>query len=83
VWPRLSAGKRTDLGRADVAAGSTARGLSFSDEGPGKWGFGDAMNEVPAGMRWPVVPEQGVHTAEALGIVVRLVNIKRSAAKPP
>lgn len=37
-------------------------------------GSGEAMNEVPAGMRWPDVAEQQARTAEALEIIVRLLD---------
>jgi coenzyme F420-dependent glucose-6-phosphate dehydrogenase len=37
-------------------------------------GSGEAMNEVPAGMRWPSVSEQLRRTEEALGIVKRLLD---------
>ncbi|HET6794095.1 MAG TPA: LLM class flavin-dependent oxidoreductase, partial [Acidimicrobiales bacterium] len=37
-------------------------------------GSGEAMNEVPAGIEWPGVAEQQERTAEALEIVVRLLN---------
>ena len=37
-------------------------------------GSGEAMNEVPAGIHWPDVAEQQARTAEALEIIVRLLN---------
>ncbi len=37
-------------------------------------GSGEAMNEVPAGMRWPSVSEQLRRTEEALEIVKRLLD---------
>src|SRR5579884_4384259 len=37
-------------------------------------GSGEAMNEVPAGMHWPSVGEQLERTAEALTIIVRLLD---------
>src|SRR5438045_5693505 len=37
-------------------------------------GSGEAMNEVPAGMRWPSVSEQLRRTAEALEIIKRLLD---------
>lgn len=37
-------------------------------------GSGEAMNEVPAGMQWPGVREQQDRTAEALEIIVRLLD---------
>lgn len=37
-------------------------------------GSGEAMNEVPAGLRWPSVGEQLERTEEALTIIVRLLN---------
>lgn len=37
-------------------------------------GSGEAMNEVPAGMEWPDVAEQHGRTAEALEIIVRLLD---------
>jgi coenzyme F420-dependent glucose-6-phosphate dehydrogenase len=37
-------------------------------------GSGEAMNEVPAGMEWPPVAEQQARTAEALEIIVRLLD---------
>jgi coenzyme F420-dependent glucose-6-phosphate dehydrogenase len=37
-------------------------------------GSGEAMNEVPAGMRWPSVAEQLQRTEEALTIVTRLLD---------
>ncbi|MBV9166051.1 MAG: LLM class flavin-dependent oxidoreductase [Solirubrobacterales bacterium] len=37
-------------------------------------GSGEAMNEVPAGMRWPSVGEQLGRTEEALTIVTRLLD---------
>jgi coenzyme F420-dependent glucose-6-phosphate dehydrogenase len=40
-------------------------------------GSGEAMNEVPAGMQWPGVAEQQARTAEALEIIVRLLDGER------
>ncbi|MDX6556491.1 MAG: hypothetical protein QOD86_2686 [Miltoncostaeaceae bacterium] len=37
-------------------------------------GTGEAMNEVPAGMRWPSTGEQLARTEEALTIVTRLLD---------
>jgi coenzyme F420-dependent glucose-6-phosphate dehydrogenase len=37
-------------------------------------GSGEAMNEVPAGMRWPSVAEQLERTEEALTIIKRLLD---------
>ncbi len=37
-------------------------------------GSGEAMNEVPAGMRWPAVKEQLERTEEALTIIARLLD---------
>lgn len=37
-------------------------------------GSGEAMNEVPAGMRWPSVSEQLERTEEALTIITRLLD---------
>jgi coenzyme F420-dependent glucose-6-phosphate dehydrogenase len=37
-------------------------------------GSGEAMNEVPAGMRWPAVAEQLERTEEALTIIKRLLD---------
>ena len=37
-------------------------------------GSGEAMNEVPAGMRWPSTAEQLARTEEALTIIVRLLD---------
>jgi coenzyme F420-dependent glucose-6-phosphate dehydrogenase len=37
-------------------------------------GSGEAMNEVPAGLRWPPVSEQLERTEEALTIVTRLLD---------
>lgn len=37
-------------------------------------GSGEAMNEVPAGMRWPSVEEQLARTEEALQIIARLLD---------
>jgi coenzyme F420-dependent glucose-6-phosphate dehydrogenase len=37
-------------------------------------GSGEAMNEVPAGMHWPPVPEQLARTEEALEIIKRLLD---------
>ena len=37
-------------------------------------GSGEAMNEVPAGMRWPSTGEQLARTEEALTIVTRLLD---------
>lgn len=37
-------------------------------------GSGEAMNEVPAGMRWPSVDEQLARTEEALQIIIRLLD---------
>jgi coenzyme F420-dependent glucose-6-phosphate dehydrogenase len=37
-------------------------------------GSGEAMNEVPAGMRWPAVSEQLARTEEALQIITRLLD---------
>lgn len=37
-------------------------------------GSGEAMNEVPAGMQWPVVGEQLARTEEALTIIRRLLD---------
>jgi coenzyme F420-dependent glucose-6-phosphate dehydrogenase len=37
-------------------------------------GSGEAMNEVPAGMRWPSVGEQLARTEEALTIIARLLD---------
>lgn len=37
-------------------------------------GSGEAMNEVPAGMRWPAVGEQLERTEEALTIIRRLLD---------
>ncbi|WP_051426353.1 LLM class flavin-dependent oxidoreductase [Jiangella gansuensis] len=37
-------------------------------------GSGEAMNEVPAGMSWPSVPEQLDRTEEALTIIGRLLD---------
>jgi coenzyme F420-dependent glucose-6-phosphate dehydrogenase len=37
-------------------------------------GSGEAMNEVPAGMRWPPVSEQLARTEEALTIIKRLLD---------
>lgn len=37
-------------------------------------GSGEAMNEVPAGMEWPDVAAQQARTAEALEIIVRLLD---------
>jgi coenzyme F420-dependent glucose-6-phosphate dehydrogenase len=37
-------------------------------------GSGEAMNEVPAGMKWPSVGEQLERTEEALTIITRLLN---------
>ncbi|HKO28079.1 MAG TPA: LLM class flavin-dependent oxidoreductase [Solirubrobacteraceae bacterium] len=37
-------------------------------------GSGEAMNEVPAGMRWPSVGEQLARTEEALEIITRLLD---------
>lgn len=37
-------------------------------------GSGEAMNEVPAGMRWPGTGEQLERTEEALTIITRLLN---------
>jgi coenzyme F420-dependent glucose-6-phosphate dehydrogenase len=37
-------------------------------------GSGEAMNEVPAGMAWPSVPEQLERTEEALTIITRLLD---------
>ena len=37
-------------------------------------GSGEAMNEVPAGMRWPPLEEQLARTGEALGIITRLLD---------
>jgi coenzyme F420-dependent glucose-6-phosphate dehydrogenase len=37
-------------------------------------GSGEAMNEVPAGMRWPPVEEQLARTEEALQIIARLLD---------
>ncbi len=37
-------------------------------------GSGEAMNEIPAGMRWPSVAEQLERTEEALTIITRLLN---------
>src|SRR5437763_11206936 len=37
-------------------------------------GSGEAMNEVPAGLRWPAPAGQLARTTEALGIIMRLLN---------
>lgn len=37
-------------------------------------GSGEAMNEVPSGMRWPSISEQLRRTEEALGIIKRLLD---------
>jgi coenzyme F420-dependent glucose-6-phosphate dehydrogenase len=37
-------------------------------------GSGEAMNEVPAGLRWPPPAEQLARTEEALTIIMRLLN---------
>jgi coenzyme F420-dependent glucose-6-phosphate dehydrogenase len=37
-------------------------------------GSGEAMNEVPAGLRWPAPAEQLDRTTEALDIIMRLLN---------
>jgi coenzyme F420-dependent glucose-6-phosphate dehydrogenase len=37
-------------------------------------GSGEAMNEIPAGMRWPSVSEQLRRTEEALEIIKRLLD---------
>jgi coenzyme F420-dependent glucose-6-phosphate dehydrogenase len=37
-------------------------------------GSGEAMNEVPAGMRWPRPAEQLARTEEALSIITRLLD---------
>lgn len=37
-------------------------------------GSGEAMNEVPAGLRWPSVAEQLARTEEALEIITRLLD---------
>lgn len=37
-------------------------------------GSGEAMNEIPAGMRWPGVSEQLERTEEALTIITRLLD---------
>jgi coenzyme F420-dependent glucose-6-phosphate dehydrogenase len=37
-------------------------------------GSGEAMNEVPAGLRWPPLAEQLARTQEALSIITRLLH---------
>ena len=37
-------------------------------------GSSEAMNEVPAGMRWPDTAEQLARTEEALTIITRLLD---------
>jgi coenzyme F420-dependent glucose-6-phosphate dehydrogenase len=37
-------------------------------------GSGEAMNEVPAGLRWPPPAEQLARTEEALAIITRMLN---------